>query len=139
MTFRRNPTGRTPPGRGHARPALGLLLVAGLLAGCANGEGLFAGLPGTAPAAVPASVPAGPPQGRPGVDVAIFAAAHQPGTPGMVFGQPARVGRVYSAASGRECREVIIGTGTNERAAVACLQPDGTYGSTRPLLRGALR
>ena len=50
-----------------------------------------------------------------------------------------RLGRTYYAASGRECREVLLGGGMAERAQVACRQPDGTFASTRPLLQGGAR
>jgi hypothetical protein len=51
--------------------------------------------------------------------------------------EPARVGRVYQAASGRECREVLLGSGRAERAQLVCTDPrDGTR-LTPPLLRGS--
>ncbi|MCX8134889.1 MAG: hypothetical protein N3D18_13115 [Roseococcus sp.] len=68
--------------------------------------------------------------------LAAFAASAAPGATGVVEGQPARLVRVYHAASGRECREVLLGTGLAQRAAVACRQPDGSFVSARPLLRG---
>lgn len=85
------------------------------------------------PAPPVSSVPRGPDP------VAVFAASATPGTPGTVEGEPARLSRAYNAASGRECREVIIGFGGRERTAVACREADGSFVSSRPLLRGALR
>lgn len=68
-----------------------------------------------------------------------FAASASPGQTGTVNGQPARFTRSYNAASGRECREIALGYGSNERVAVACRRPDGAFASSRPLLRGSLR
>ncbi|WP_424810680.1 DVU3141 family protein [Roseococcus sp. YIM B11640] len=79
------------------------------------------------------SVPRGPDP------LADFAAASPPGTTGSVNGERARVIRAYNSASGRECREIALGYGGNERTAVACRQPDGSFVSSRPLLRGSLR
>jgi predicted TIM-barrel enzyme len=58
------------------------------------------------------------------------------GSTGVVDGQPARLARVYHAASGRECREVLVGGGMNQRALVACRDADGSFVSSRPLLLG---
>jgi hypothetical protein len=68
-----------------------------------------------------------------GDPVALFAAGGSPGGAGM------RLGRTYHAASGRECREVLLGGGMAERAQVVCRQPDGSFASTRPLLQGGNR
>lgn len=68
-----------------------------------------------------------------GDPVAVFAAGGSPGGGGM------RLGRTYYAASGRECREVLLGGGMAERAQVVCRQPDGTFSTTRPLLQGGTR
>ncbi|MDB5413894.1 MAG: hypothetical protein JWR10_2229 [Rubritepida sp.] len=71
--------------------------------------------------------------------LAIFAATATLGQQGSVGGETARVTRAYNAASGRECREILLGYGANERSAVACRNDDGSYVSARPLLRGSLR
>jgi hypothetical protein len=47
----------------------------------------------------------------------------------------ARFGRSYFAASGRECREVLMGQGIEERSALYCNQ-DGAWMPARPLLKG---
>ncbi len=85
---------------------------------------------------VPAAVPA---VARPDDPLAAFAATATPGRPGSVQGQPARLVRSYNAASGRECREILLGTGVTERTAVACRGVDGSFVSARPLLRGNAR
>lgn len=71
--------------------------------------------------------------------LAEFAATASPGSVGNVNGERVRLARAYNAASGRECREVILGFGGSERAAVACREADGSFVSSRPLLRGGLR
>jgi hypothetical protein len=48
----------------------------------------------------------------------------------------ARVVRAYAAASGRECREVILGAGTTGRASLLC-QSEGQWVAARPLLLGS--
>lgn len=68
--------------------------------------------------------------------LAIFAASASPGSVGTVNGENARLARAYNAASGRECREVILGFGNSERIAVACRDPSGSFVSSTPLLRG---
>jgi hypothetical protein len=72
--------------------------------------------------------------------LAAFAAVAVPGQEGVVLEggvtQRVRLGRVYQAASGRECREVLLGGGLAERARVACRQGDGSFAEARPLLRG---
>lgn len=114
----------------------GLLALA--LSGCAG----MSSMPGpdaaqagaTAPVAV-APAPAADP-------LAAFAATAAPGTEGQVplpgAGRSARVRvlRAYYAASGHECREVLIGSGLEERSSLVCRQ-DGTWAAVRPLLRGS--
>lgn len=85
------------------------------------------------PAAQVASLPRGPDA------LGDFAVAAVPGQAGTVNGESARFTRSYNAASGRECREITLGYGGNERVAVACRRPDGTFAASRPLLRGSLR
>jgi hypothetical protein len=89
-----------------------------------------------ASAALP-PVAAGAASARPGDSLASFAATAGVGSTGMVDGQPARLARSYIAASGRECREVVLGAGGGQRAVVACREADGQFVSVRPLLRGA--
>jgi len=89
------------------------------------------------PFADPRSPIAGVPRGPD--PVAVFAATAGPGSVGSVNGEQARLTRVYNAASGRECREIILGFGGSERAAVACREADGNFVSSRPLMRGSLR
>ncbi|HYZ33275.1 MAG TPA: hypothetical protein VE684_13480, partial [Crenalkalicoccus sp.] len=48
---------------------------------------------------------------------------------------PARLLRSYFAASGRECREVLLGSGLEERSSVICAQ-DGAWVVSPPLLGG---
>jgi 17 kDa common-antigen outer membrane protein len=71
--------------------------------------------------------------------LADFVATAQPGSVGTVNGERARLNRAYNAASGRECREVILGFGNSERSAVACRDASGNFVSSQPLLRGSLR
>lgn len=67
--------------------------------------------------------------------LAAFAASAGPGQEGSVNGERVRLARAYNAASGRECREMLLGSGQRERAAVACREADGNFISARPLLR----
>jgi hypothetical protein len=105
-------------------------------AGCEAGPG---SLTGAAPAqTAPATEPM-----RPSDPVSLFAASAVPGQDGVVMenGVPvrARLVRSYQAASGRECREVVLGSGISERARIACRQTDGSFTEARPLLRGGTR
>ncbi len=73
--------------------------------------------------------------------VAAFAASATPGSETVAVlpeaGGSARLRllRSYAAASGRECREVLIGTGLAERTRLVC-RDDGGWTPARPLLRG---
>ena len=108
------------------RIAVTLLAVA-VLGGCA----------GSGPvqqAAVPAAAPPTDP-------VVAFAAQAQPGSESRILladGQSttARLARSYSAASGRECREVLLGTGAGQHSRLVCQAENGGWVATRPLLRG---
>lgn len=114
---------------------LPIFLLAGLVSGCGStGLGGVFGSSAAVPAVVTASVvqPADDP-------IAQFAASAAPGRAGMVAGQQARLVRVYNAASGRECREVLLGTGATERTAIACRAETGAFMTSRPLLRGSAR
>ncbi|MEI6159153.1 MAG: DVU3141 family protein [Roseococcus sp.] len=79
------------------------------------------------------SVPRGPDP------LAEFAVSATPGSVGTVNGERARMNRAYNAASGRECREVILGFGGSERVAVACRDASGAFVSSLPLMRGSAR
>ena len=76
--------------------------------------------------------------------VVAFAAAASPGTERVVAVPEAggsarlRLLRSYAAASGRECREVLIGTGLAERTRLVCRDEAG-WTAARPLLRGGAR
>ncbi|MDB5372472.1 MAG: hypothetical protein JWP04_1114 [Belnapia sp.] len=126
-------------GAPHERFAAGrLLALAGLLAalgGCAALQS------GAAPGDM-APVEAVQPMDA----VASFAASARPGAESVILvpetGRNTRVRlmRAYNAASGRECREVLIGTGGEERSRLVC-QVGGQAGGSqwadaRPLLRG---
>jgi hypothetical protein len=105
-------------------------LAAGLalLAGC----GRFGGGDAAPAAAVP------PPPQDP---VVAFAASAQPGATSRIAlagGQatPVRLLRSYNAASGRECREVLVGAGNASRPQLVCRTESGDWAAARPLLRG---
>ena len=76
--------------------------------------------------------------------VVAFAASASPGSETVAAlpeaGGSARLRllRSYTAASGRECREVLIGTGLAERTRLVC-RDDGGWTPARPLLRGGAR
>lgn len=117
-----------------------VLALAGLvLAGCAGTDPGAAVQPqagsagGLAPitGAAPAPAAAGDP-------VAAFAATAVPGTAGS-GGQGARMRllRAYHAASGRECREVLVGTGFEERSSLVCRGEGGAWVQARPLLQSS--
>jgi hypothetical protein len=95
-----------------------------------------AGQPGTGTTTLPASAPAAP-QDALGRFVAT-AAPGQLGTVALADGRLAqvRVVRAYAAASGRECREVLIGEGLGGRASLLC-EADGQWVQARPLLLGS--
>ncbi len=108
----------------------GLAVMLGALSGCAT----VAPLMGTGAPAQPVSA------AEPMTPLVAFAAAAQPGsetTLGLPGGGLARVRllRAYNAASGRECREVLVGSGLDERTRLVC-GADGQWAEARPLLRG---
>ncbi len=114
--------------------------VLGLLAAAAPGcAGTPFGLRDAQPAAAPAAA------ASPGDPVAAFAAAAVPGSETVAAlpeaGGDARLRllRSYNAASGRECREVLIGTGVSERTRLVCRREDGVWAAARPLLSGGAR
>jgi hypothetical protein len=112
---------------------LGPLAVAAVSAsGCA---GAFRGGNTAQPAASTAlAAPSDP--------VAAFAAAAAPGSETVAFVPEAggsarlRLLRAYIAASGRECREVLIGSGLAERTRLVCRNEGGGWDRARPLLSG---
>ncbi|HWT08281.1 MAG TPA: DVU3141 family protein [Roseomonas sp.] len=112
-------------GRG---PAAGLLGAVLLLAGCA--ETGVAPAPGAEAAVAPISDP-----------VVAFAASAGPGAQETVTlpstGQTVqlRLVRAYAAASGRECREVQMGTGGGSSSRLLCSAGTG-WREARPLIRG---
>ncbi|MGG5823019.1 DVU3141 family protein [Falsiroseomonas sp. HW251] len=112
----------------RATRAGGLALVlATLLAGCSSTSGTDA-----AAAATPA-VPADP--------LVAFAVQATPGERSSILladGRPAvvQMTRRYFAASGRECRELMIGSGVAQRVQVVCAAESGQWALARPLLPG---
>lgn len=116
--------GNRPHGQWPARApfALAALLA---LAGCATGE---------APVAF-----AAPP--RPADPLALFAAEAVPGATGRVVladgrSVAARVTRSYAAASGRDCREVLVMDAPSGRSALYCHDEAAGWQVARPLQRG---
>jgi len=109
----------------------GLALAAMLaLAGCAPGE---------APLATAAPAPA-----RPADPLAAFAAEAVPGATGRVVladgrSVAARVTRSYAAASGRECRDVLVMDQPAGRSALYCRDEAAGWQASRPLIRGGAR
>ena len=89
-----------------------------------------------APAAAPSAA---------GDPVTAFAASAAPGSETVAVlpetGGSARLRllRSYAAASGRECREVLIGTGIGERSRLVCRNENGGWVPARPLLGGGAR
>jgi hypothetical protein len=80
------------------------------------------------PAARPAVAVAPPPVAQSADPVVAFLAA---GGNGGGY----RLARSYTAASGRDCREVLMGSGGDERSVVYCRAGEG-WVAARPLLRG---
>ncbi len=118
---------RAPERAGLAR--LGGILLLAALPGCAE----FGLESPTAAAEAPAPITD---------PVVAFAAEASPGAEGTVVlsstGQTARVRlvRAYAAASGRECREVLVGTGGGSASRLLCSAGSG-WREARPLLRSA--
>lgn len=117
--------------RGARLPIAPSILAGILLAGCSTMPGLDPGAPtAVAPAAAAvADAPQDP--------LLAFVASATPGSQGVVNGERVRVARAYAAASGRDCRELLIGGGLGERSAVACRDDVTGWTLTRPLLRGS--
>lgn len=123
-------TGSLPPSATRIRPvralrrcaALGGLL---LLGACAASQPQVAAAP---------QAPMDP--------LTAFAAEAVPGSQARITladGQSTnvRLARSYFAASGRECREVLVGSGTLARQQLVCRTEGGGWAASRPLLRGA--
>lgn len=98
---------------------------------------LLAACAGTATAPQPVVEPAAPISDP----VVAFAAAASPGAEDTVVlaesGQSARVRlvRAYAAASGRECREVLVRAGGGSRSRLLCRAGEG-WREARPLIGG---
>jgi hypothetical protein len=126
------PRGGRRGGIASRRPlTLAALLCPLLLAGCGSTS-----LGGATNAAAPAAPPA------PTDPLVAFAAQATPGTESRVVlldGSPAlvRMTRSYAAASGRECRELLVGSGMAQRVQLVCSGEDGAWNTARPLLPGA--
>jgi hypothetical protein len=116
--------------RGRTAPSS--LIVALAVAGCTtvppieNGAGPAAA---TAVALGARAVPDDP--------LLAFVAGAGPGSESIVNGERVRVARAYAAASGRECREILVGAGVGERSALVCQDPLAGWMHARPLLRGS--
>lgn len=114
----------------HASLGRAAVFVTLLLGGCAQVTG--------SPAPMAAS--SVPMAAAPMDAVVAFAARAQPGSEAVVTlesGRSIRVRmlRAYNAASGRECREVLIGGGLEEQSRLVC-QAGDQWADARPLLRG---
>lgn len=125
--------------RAAAERSLSRWLALGLLAapacGCATGSDRDAATERAGAAVAPS----------PTYDpVSAFAATASPGSETVAAlpgGGQARLRllRAYHAASGRECREVLVGTGLDERTRLVCRGDDGAWAPARPLLSGGGR
>jgi hypothetical protein len=107
-----------------------VVLVATAVSGCAR-----LGADGLGSRAAPAAGAAGSTD-----PLVVWAGRAQPGAMERVAlanGQTAQVRmvRAYNAASGRECRELLVGSGMVERSRLVCAVPGG-WVEARPLLRG---
>ena len=119
-----------------------LLLVALPLSGCADYLPGGQWVSGLMASQVPA--PSGslaPVVVAPMDPLSQFAMNAGPGERGSVLlangsTENARVLRAYNAASGRECREVLLGAGSAERSQLVCGNAAG-FQVTSPLLRGS--
>ncbi len=111
----------------HLRPAATMLLMA-ILSGCAQPP--VAGTQGAATGPAPMAAPSNDP-------VIGFLASAEPGAaaelPGLGM---VRQGRSYTAASGRECREVMLGRGAEERGRLYCRGEGQGWTMARALIRG---
>lgn len=125
--------------RAAAERSLSRWLALGLLAVPACGCATVSDRSATAEQAGAAVAP--PPAADP---VSAFAATASPGSETLAAlpgGGQARLRllRAYNAASGRECREVLVGAGLDERSRLVCRGDDGAWAPARPLLSGGGR
>lgn len=118
-------------------PALPLMLAAALLAGCAQMPAMPSlGGDGASAAGPAAPQPVAVPRPAAGDALGGFLADAAPGASGVLPGLgPVRVARAYVAASGRACRELLLGGGAEERSVVYC-ESGGAWAPARPLIRG---
>ena len=121
-------------------PRLAFGLVAALsLSGCADYSGLVSGL--SSPQ-VPPPVGSAPPPPVSSLDpLSQVALANGAGAEGLIpvaggASERARVLRAYTAASGRQCREILFGNGIGERSQLVCGDAHG-FQMAPALLRGA--
>ncbi|MGG5888398.1 DVU3141 family protein [Falsiroseomonas sp. HC035] len=117
-----------PPAARVTLALLGLLVVSG----CARmgSEGMAGGVSAAPNVAAASTDP-----------LVVFASRARPGAQERVVmadGQSAQVRlvRSYNAASGRECRELMVGSGMIERPRLVCATGNGGWAEARPLLRG---
>lgn len=132
--------GSARPRRGgelaRAPALLPILFAAAMLPGCATLAPEAGGRP---PPPAAAAAPAAAGRQDP---FAAFAATASPGAeavlplPGTGQAERVRLQRSYVAASGRECRELLIGSGMAERSALLCREEGGGWVPARPLLKG---
>ncbi len=117
------------------RSALTAICLALSLTACADGGPTLLSSLVPAPAGGVSTPPAAPSD-----PLALFALATPPGGAGQVNlaggTEPARIARIYQAASGRECREVVLGSGRAERSQLVCTDAAEGTRLTPPLLRG---
>ena len=124
---------RHSPGQSTRRPLRAVPLIAVTLLAVVTLGGCADDAPGHEGAVTVAPPPTDP--------VVAFAAQAQPGLESRILladGQSttARLARSYNAASGRECREVLLGTGAGQHSRLVCQAENGGWVATRPLLRG---
>ncbi|MFC0410652.1 DVU3141 family protein [Roseomonas elaeocarpi] len=132
------------PTPARRRPGARALLILPLLlatAACSRG-GVSLGWDGKATGPAPV-VAQGPVQlARPGDALGLFAARAAEGQQETVLlsdsGRTAsvRLARVYQSAAGRECKELLVGGGTESRNVLYCQDPQLGWVPARPLLRG---
>ena len=130
---------------GRQKALMALVVAAWPLGGCADYlPDLRVGdlLSGLSSPDVPPPAGSPPPAARVATDpLSQFALASSQGTEGSLVNasgvaERARVLRAYTAASGRECREILLGNGGGERSQLVCGDAAG-FQVARPLLRGS--
>jgi hypothetical protein len=125
---------------GRARQWLRILLPVVSMAGCDSLPALTFG-DGASTAAAASQSAAPPAIAAPATQdpLGTFAAAAGPGSETVLSlpgggTQRVRVQRTYFAASGRECRELLLGAGMGERSTLVCQDETGAWVAARPLL-----